>query len=351
MTLARHLMPAEWRLHTNTIMAWPNCGSQSYWPPGNLEDIKRDVINVALAISRFEPVTLFVSHSQAREARHELLKVGDAIDIVPLDDVDEMKPWMRDIAPTFIHVYDSSGRASCCGIDFHFNGWGGKDATTSHSNLASQILAHFDIPCFKTSTVCEGGALETDGEGTLLVTESSLVNSNRNPDKNREAIEKELKRALGVSTVIWLPGVQNADTTDCHIDALARFAGPTMVVLSRPASTRQKVWIEAYEEAKRVLANARDAKGRRLLVVDVPEPDISSLKDAHPEMIPSYVNYFHAAGSVIIPQFGSPNTDAAAVSILGELFPEKEIVPVYIHGLPNAGGGLHCITQQIPALD
>lgn len=351
MTLSRHLMPAEWRAHTRTIMAWPTSGPDSYWPPGNPEEIRSDVIRVAQAISRFEPVTLFVPYSHASEARSQLQNVGGAIEIVSLDDVDEMKPWMRDIAPTFIHVYDSGGRVSCCGIDFHFNGWGRKDLTKSHDNLASRILTHLDIPCCTVSAIAEGGALETDGEGTLLVTESSLVNPNRNPDMDREAIDQELKRVLGVSTIIWLPGVYNADTTDCHIDALARFAGPAMVVLSRPASTRQKVWIEAYDEASRVLANARDAKGRRLLVVDIPEPDISSLKDSHPEMIPSYVNYFHSTGAVIIPQFGSPNTDAAALSILGEMFPNKETVPVYLHGLPNAGGGLHCITQQVPSLD
>lgn len=156
---------------------------------------------------------------------------------------------------------------------------------------------------------------------------------------------------LGVSSVIWLPGVAGADTTDCHIDALARFAGPGVVVLSRPPATREEIWTTVYKDAQRVLAAAQDAKGRSLRIVDVPEPDIKAIPGADAGMIPSYVNYLRVKGAVIVPQFGVSETDAGALGVLGELFPDKEIVPVYLHGLPNAGGGLHCITQQVPLVE
>lgn len=252
---------------------------------------------------------------------------------------------MRDIAPTFVVGPD----ANVHGIDFHFNGWGGKDRSKSNRRLARHILDDIDVPVCETTIVAEGGALETDGNGTLLATESSLIDANCNPDMDRTAIESELRRVLGVSKIIWLPGARAADTTDCHVDALSRFARPGLVLLSRPSATRHRVWTRAYEEARDVLLAAHDAQGQSLEVVEVPEPDISGIPDADPEMIPSYVNYFHMAGTVVVPQFGFPETDAEAIKILSRHFPDKELCSVELYGLPNSGGGLHCITQQVPA--
>jgi len=332
-------------------MAWPGRASHSYWPPGNHEQLNSDVNRVAQAIARFEKVTIYVARAQEDEARGMLLNCREAqaagIDVRVVED-DDVKPWMRDIAPTFVIP---PGSKAIHGIDFHFNGWGAKDRSESNRALAQHILHDLQIPEFPTSLVAEGGGIETDGEGTLLATESALINPNRNPGMDRDAVESELKRVLGVSTVIWLPGVAGADTTDCHIDALARFAGPGVVILSRPPATREEIWTTVYKDARRVLAAAQDAKGRSLRIVDMPEPDIKAIPGADAEMIPSYVNYLHVKGAVIVPQFGVSETDVGALGVWGELFPDKEIVPVYLHGLPNAGGGLHCITQQAPLIE
>ena len=344
-------MPPEWHPHTQIIMAWPGRASHSYWPPGNHEQLYSDITRVAQAIARFEKVTIYVTRAQADEARTILQNCSEeqaaAIQVRLVEDED-VKPWMRDIAPTFVTSQDGK----CIhGVDFHFNGWGAKDHSESNRALARHILHDLQIPKFPTSLVAEGGAIETDGEGTLLATESALVNPNRNPDMDRDAVENELKRILGFSKLIWLPGVAGVDTTDCHIDALVRFAGPGVVVLSRPPATREAVWTTVYKDAQRILATANDAKGRSLRIVDVPEPDIKAIPGADAEMIPSYLNYLHVKGAVIVPQFGVPNTDVGALRVLGELFPDKETVPVYLHGLPNAGGGLHCITQQVPSVE
>lgn len=332
-------------------MAWPGRASHSYWPPGNHEQLNSDVNRVAQAIARLEKVTIYVARAQEDEARGMLLNCREAqaaaIDVRVVED-DDVKPWMRDIAPTFVIP---PGSKAIHGIDFHFNGWGAKDRSESNRALAQHILHDLQIPEFPTSLVAEGGGIETDGEGTLLATESALINPNRNPGMDRDAVESELKRVLGVSTVIWLPGVAGADTTDCHIDALARFAGPGVVILSRPPATREEIWTTVYKDARRVLAAAQDAKGRSLRIVDMPEPDIKAIPGADAEMIPSYVNYLHVKGAVIVPQFGVSETDVGALGVWGELFPDKEIVPVYLHGLPNAGGGLHCITQQAPLIE
>lgn len=332
-------------------MAWPGRASHNYWPPGNHEQLNSDVASVAQAIARFEKVTIYVARVQADEARGMLQSCGEkqaaAIEMRVVEDED-VKPWMRDIAPTFVVSRDEKG---IHGVDFHFNGWGARDHSESNRAIAHHILHDLQIPEFLTSLVAEGGTIEIDGEGTLLATESALVNPNRNPDMDRDAVEDELKRVLGISKAIWVPGVAGADTTDCHIDALARFAGPGVVILSRPPATREEVWTTVYKDAQRVLTTAKDAKGRSLRVVDVPEPDIKAIPGADAEMIPSYVNYLHVKGAVIVPQFGVPETDIGALRVLRELFPDKEIVPVYLHGLPNSGGGLHCITQQVPLVD
>lgn len=330
-------MPAEWLPHARTIMAWPGRASHSYWPPGNHEQLNSDVTRVARA-QEDEARGMLQSCSETQAAAIEMRIVED----------EDVKPWMRDIAPTFVVSRDSK---VIHGINFHFNGWGAKDHSESNRVLACHILRDLEIPLFQTSLVAEGGAFETDGEGTLLATESALVNPNRNPSMDRDAVENEFKRVLGISKVIWLPGVAGADTTDCHIDALARFAGPSVVVLSRPSATREEVWTTVYKDAQRVLATAKDAKGRSLRIVDVSEPDVKAIPGADDEMIPSYVNYLHVKGAVVVPQFGVPETDIGALRILGELFPDKEIVPVYLHGLPNAGGGLHCITHQVPLVE
>ncbi|OJJ80870.1 agmatine deiminase family protein [Aspergillus glaucus CBS 516.65] len=344
-------MPAEWLPHARTIMAWPGCASHSYWPLGNHEQLNSDVTRIAQAIARFEKVTIYVARAQADEARVMLQNCSEkqaaAIEMRVVGD-DDVKPWMRDIAPTFVVSRESK---AIHGIDFHFNGWGAKDHSESNRTIARHILHDLQIPEFSTSLVAEGGAIETDGEGTLLATESALVNPNRNPDMDRDAVEDELKRVLGISKVIWLPGVAGADTTDCHIDALARFAGPGVIVLSRPPPTRGEVWTTVYKDVRRILTNARDAKGRSLQIVNAAEPDISRIQGADAEMIPSYVNYLHVKGAVIVPQFGVPETDVGALGVLGDLFSDKEIVPVYLYGLPNAGGGLHCITQQVPLVE
>lgn len=332
-------------------MAWPGRASHSYWPPGNHEQLNDDVTRVAQAIAGFQNVIIYVARAQEDEARRMLQNCSEeqaaAIELRVVGNEDT-KPWMRDIAPTFVVPQDGKG---IHGVDFHFNGWGTKDHSESNRALASHILRDLKIPESPTSLVAEGGAIETDGEGTLLATESALVNHNRNPGMDRDAVEDGLKRELGILKVIWLPGVVGVDMTDCYIDALARFVGPGVVILSHPPATREKVWTTVYRDARRVLAAAKDVQGRSLRFADVPEPDIKAIPGADAEMIPSYVNYLHVKGAVVVPQFGVPETDISALRVLGELFSDKRIVPVYLHGLPNAGGGLHCITQQVPLVE
>ena len=330
-----HFIPAESSLHQRTLMAWPTA---PFLNPSQLLAARSEVVAIANAISRFEPVTLFASPGHTSDLRSQ---VTDAVNIstVPVDDL-----WIRDSGP----VFTFSSNRSIQGVDFGFNYWGNKFPHGKDINLAQRILALANIPRIDPNIRSEGGALEVDGEGTLLATESSLINPNRNPGMTKADIEDQLKWALGVDKVIWLKGVKDADTTDCHIDALARFASPGTIILSRPHSSRPKVWTEVYEDAKRILQEERDSKGRAFQLVDIQEPDIERLKGEDDDMVASYANYYLPNGAVIIPRFGDDIADQQSANIFQELFPDREVVQVRINCLPRLGGGIHCATQQQP---
>ena len=191
--------------------------------------------------------------------------------------------------------------------------------------------------------------MEVDGQGTLLATESSLINPNRNPGLNKTQIEEKLKSALGLEKVIWFKGVRDEDTTDCHIDALARFVEPGTVLLSLPHGSRSDVWWEVYEDAREVLERQTDARGRKFKVVELMEPQLEVVDGGTDEGgVFSYVNYYLVNGGVIAPSFGDQDADEKCKEVLGELFPGKEVVQVRINMLPRTGGGIHCATQQVP---
>ncbi|OGM50245.1 hypothetical protein ABOM_001045 [Aspergillus bombycis] len=339
-------MPDEGLTHERTIMAWPGNNNPNYQEADSLERMKAELSAIAKAVSDFEPVTLLVSCEQVSDARRRLDGRGKYdIDIKAIG-ANDLEPWMRDVAPTF--VFGQETNSTLYGADFNFNGWGERYPSASNAHLAGYFLSDTRIPRVETSIVIEGGSLEIDGEGTLLATESSVLNPNRNPGMTREAAEEELHRVLGVDKVIWVPGVKNEDVTDAHIDALARFTAPGKVVLSRPSPDDQ-VWTAVYHDTKRILSKAVDAKGRAFEITELPEADANDIDSSETEMVLGYVNYLLVNGGVIAPRFGSRKTDTKAKEILQSLFPEREIVQVYLNEIAINGGGIHCMTQQIPA--
>ncbi|KAA8645042.1 agmatine deiminase family protein [Aspergillus tanneri] len=327
-------------------MAWPGNNNPNYKEAGCLERMKVELTAIAKAISGFEPVTLLVGCDQVSDVRRKFESCGEyGVDIKAIG-TDDLEPWMRDVLPTF--VFSEESHSALHGVDFNFNGWGGRYPSDSNAHLARQFLNDSRIPRVETSIVVEGGSLETDGVGTLLATESSILNPNRNPDMTRGAIERELHRVLGVTKVIWVPGVRGEDVTDAHIDALARFTGPGKVVLSRPTPDNH-VWIAVYNDIKRILSQATDAKGQVLQIFELPEADVNDLNTTETDMVVGYVNYLLVNGAVIAPRFGSPKSDAKAKEVLQGLFPEREVVQVYLNEIAVNGGGIHCMAQQIPA--
>ncbi|ATY60684.1 peptidylarginine deiminase-like enzyme [Cordyceps militaris] len=309
------------------------------------------VSNIAQAIANFEPVTLLVGNERITEAEQYFSEVDTPFPI-KLHRIEgaDMGIWQRDMAPTF--VIKSGADISLVGLDWNFNGWGGRYPTPTTMKLARTFLQDVSIERIETSIVTEGGALEADGEGTLLATESSIVNDNRNPGKSRQDVTEELQRTLGAERVIWIPGKSGADAKDCHIDALARFARPGVVLLSKANEVTPGDRTTVYEEALEILQTETDTKGRPMEILEIEEPDpelFSAGGFGDDPAVRSYVNYVLVNGGVILPQFGDPAHDAAAIRVAQTVFgDERRIYPVLMEELPLLGGGPHAATQEIP---
>ncbi|RSS57731.1 agmatine deiminase family protein [Streptomyces sp. WAC06614] len=327
---------AEWERHTRTFMAWPALAA-GVWEE-DLRSVREDIARIARAVGQYEAVVMMARPDQVSAAQRA---VGNQVEVVPLA-VDDL--WARDTVPVFV---EEGGKV--VGVDFHFNGWGNKQEHTHDAQVGRALLQKFQIPRVQAPLVAEGGSFETDGEGTLLVTESSVVNDNRNRGKSRDTIEAELKQSLGVEKVVWLAGVRGEDITDAHVDSLVRFTEPGVVLLDRAhPSTPADSWSRSADQAKSVLSKATDARGRRFEIVDLPQPDLNRTTGHGDDFVSTYANFYIANDAVFMPKFGDRQADDRARGILQEHFPERDIVPVQIDTIASGGGGIHCSTHDQP---
>ncbi len=327
-------MPAEWVPHARCWMAWP-C-RESLWGEAFTE-AQLAYARVAQAIASFEPVTMIALPGSAEQAAR---LCGRAVDVFPLD-IDDS--WTRDSGPCFLKAADGSLAATA----WHFNAWGGKERPYDQdAQLARRLCSHLGFPCFQSPLYFEGGGVHVDGEGTILTTESCVLNPNRNPGLSKREIERELCHALGGSKVLWLPGeLSQEDATDGHVDGLACFVRPGVVLLevaTDPAQPRYKV----LQENRRALEGATDARGRSIEIIPIEEA-----WQAEPErkgFCRSYINFYVANGGMILPRYGLAG-DARVFSLVERLYPGRKVVQIDINTIALGGGGIHCITQQQPA--
>lgn len=328
-------MGAEWESHARTFMAWP--ALETVWAE-DLPHVREDIARIARAIAEYENVVMLARPGQRQAAQKAC---GRDVEVMSLA-VDDL--WARDTVPVFV---ERDG--DVIGVDLNFNGWGNKQEHTNDARVGRTLLAEYDIPRRKAPLVAEGGSFETDGEGTLLITESSIVNDNRNRGKSRDQIESELKRTLGIEKVIWLAGVRGEDITDAHVDSLVRFTAPGVVLLDRtvpgmPADS----WSRAADQAKAVLDEAKDARGRSFEVIDLPQPDPDRIRGEGDDFVSTYANFYVANDAVFLPEFGDRKADERARSILREHFPERDVVSIRIDAIASGGGGIHCATHDQP---
>ncbi|HZX38965.1 MAG TPA: agmatine deiminase family protein [Streptomyces sp.] len=333
-------MPPEWAPHERTWMAWP--GPNITFSGDDLAGSRRAWASVAHAVRRFEPVTMVVGPGQAEGAR---VLLGPDIGLVEreLDDA-----WMRDIGPTF--VTDGSRLAA---VDWVFNGWGAQDwATWDHdAKIARQVADLAGVPVHSSPLVNEGGGIHVDGEGTVLLTETVQLGPERNPGWTKAEVETEIHAKLGTTKAIWLRRGLTADYpphgfgTLGHVDIVAAFAGPGVIVAHTQPDPAHPDHALCKENVA-LLGTQKDARGRRIEVVEVPAP--TRVRDGDGEWADySYINHYVCNGGVVLCAFDDPRDEIAA-GIFRRLYPGRTVTLVDARTIFAGGGGIHCITQQQP---
>ena len=348
-------MPGEFEPHESCWMAWPE--RPDNWRLAGAP-AQAAYAAVAEAISRSESVTMAVSDAHFERCRAML---SPSIRVVEISTDDA---WMRDTGPTFV-IDDRGGRR---GVDWHFNAWGGRAGGLYRSwdrdeRVAEKVLEVERVERYRAPIVLEGGSIHVDGEGTVLTTEECLLNPNRNPGISREQIEATLREYLGAEKIIWLGrGVYN-DETDGHVDNLACFLSPGVVLLTwseDPSDPQHEISSDALTRLER----ATDARGRAFEVIRIPAPGPltigaeeaggvqtvagSQARRAGDRMAASYVNFYLGTRHVVFPLLDE-RLDGSAAELLHDCFPGREIVGVRAREILLGGGNIHCITQQVPA--
>ena len=347
-------MPAEWEPHSGCYLVWPQ--RPDNWRLGG-KPAQAAFARVAEAIAQAEPVTVLASAGQYVNARERLPLHIRVVEMSTND------AWVRDTGPTFVVNDDGELR----GVSWRFNAWGGLRGGLyfpwDADDLVGPKVCDLErVQRYLPDFVLEGGAIDVDGQGTVLTTEECLLNPNRNPELSREQIEDRLHEHLGVSQVIWLPRGVYLDETDGHIDNFARFVEPGVVMLTWTDDVEDPMW-EICHEALAILEASTDARGRSLRVVTLHQPGpitISAAEAAGVDHVPgsqprvegerlagSYVNSFIGNGVVVLPVFDDAH-DAAAIATYEEMFPGRRVVTVPGREILLGGGNVHCITQQVP---
>ena len=324
--------PAEFEPHERTWMAWPH---RHDLYGDRLPLMQAAYAEVARAVAEFEPVNMAVHPDHVLAARKLLGNAAQIVE-VPIDD-----SWMRDSGPTF--VVDGDGKIG--GVSWRFNAWGGKHSPwLADDALAQTLLAREGLDVRHSWLTCEGGSLACDGEGTLIVTETSILNPNRNPGVNKALATAELKAMLGVEKVIWLPGDPLDLETDGHIDGMCCFVRPGVVLFeTNPDLKNPHARILAENLA--VLRSETDARGRRLEVIPIAEAvSATATSDV---FCRSYINFYLPNGGLVLPAYGIPEDDVA-LDVLSRTFPDRRIVQVDVNAIAPGGGSIHCITQEQP---
>lgn len=330
--------PAEWEPHAATWLSWPH--NRATWP-GKFDVIPPHYARFVRAVAAFEPLLLLAGGAAVREdaERH----VGNVAGVTILD-IETNDAWIRDHGPTFLPATDTQPAAL---IDWQYNAWGGKYPPWDKDNAVPlQIAEMYQRRRFAPQFVLEGGAIDGNGHGTVLTTESCLLSPSRNPGVSRDAVEQRLRDNLGARRVLWLSGHGLAgDDTDGHIDQLARFVNPTTVVAATSEDPGDENYASLQENWQR-LRRMRDQDGHELSVVPLPVPEPLFHND---QRLPaSYCNFYIINGAVIVPEFGSP-ADRRAHDTLAELFSTRQIIGLPALDLIWGLGAFHCLSQQEPA--
>lgn len=337
-------MPAEWEKHSATLLTWPH--NRETWPGERLRRAEAVYSDIIQTLHQYEKVYLLAADNSVKQRAEEILndkiQNPENFEIIQrsVNDV-----WARDYGPIMVR----SAEGNLAITNWEYNAWGGKYPPWHDDNSVPEFLSSkFQIERVQPGIVLEGGSIETNGNGTLLTTESVLLNSNRNPGLTKLEIESILAENLGIQKVIWLKSGLAGDDTDGHIDDIARFVNKNTIVAALPED-RSDVNYRTLKENYEILKSAADLNGKPFNIITIPMPvtKIEGTTVDGSEYVPaSYANFYLANGVVLLPLYDE-RYDEEMIELFSELFPERDIAGIECSDLVWGQGSIHCITQQL----
>lgn len=334
-------MPAEWEPQVAVWLSWPH--KRDTWPK-RFRPIPGVFARIAATISRFQEVRINAAKPLQEKALALIERAGADLRRVRMYDHPTNDAWCRDHGPIFVR---HAGTGEVAVTDWKYNAWGDKYPPYDLDNeVPPRIARRLRMRRFECDMVLEGGSIDVNGAGQLLTSEQCLLHPNRNPGMDRAAIERNLKDYLGVTEVLWLGEGIAGDDTDGHIDDMSRFFRVDGIVTCVEPNSRDRNHVPLKENLER-LKSFRTADGRPYTIVELPMPRPFAFQR---QRVPaSYANFLIINGAVLVPTFGQPRRDAAALEVLRGCFPGREVIDIDCHDLIWGLGTLHCISQQQPA--
>ncbi|MBI5683642.1 MAG: agmatine deiminase family protein [Verrucomicrobia bacterium] len=333
-------MPAEWEPHEATWLTWPRGAGASF--PGKFGPVPAYWVKLAELLSPHERVRVVVHDEAHEEEVRRLLAKSRKLrrERVSLHRFGCNECWCRDHGPVFV-----VRKSEIAVLDWRYNAWGGKYPPWDLDDAIPQrVVRLLGLPLFSPDMVFEGGSIDVNGRGTLLTTESVLLNKNRNPLLTKHQIEQRLRDHLGVTRILWLDGGIAGDDTDGHVDDITRFVGPRTVVTCVEDDPADENHAPLQENLNR-LRSMRDQADRPLRVIELPMP--GRIEGRGQRLPASYANFYIANGVVLVPVYSHRN-DKRALEVLQRCFPKRRVIGVECTDLVWGLGALHCVTQQQP---
>ena len=337
-------MPPEWYPHKATWLSWPRPEGISF--PDRYHTVPANMAAIIKPIAARELVFIMVPNGNwERIVRQDLRANKCPLANVRFYHIRTNEPWCRDHGPAFI-LRNWRGQTQAAIIDWKFNAWGGKYPDCADDDAApTRIAQALGLPVFYPKIVMEGGSLDFNGSGTVMTTESCLLNKNRNPNLSKKQIEKFLKDYYGQKHVVWLGEGIAGDDTDGHVDDLARFISPNTIIAPVEEDPRDENYTVLQDNLRR-LQLARDQDRRSFNIVQIPMPGIIT---QHGHRLPAtYANFYFITGALLVPTYRHRRNDRRAIEILQKHLPRRRVIGIDCMELIWGLGAIHCLTQQQP---
>lgn len=339
----KYYMPAEWEKHSATQLHWPS--NRETWPQQRLARVEKVYVNIIKALHNYESIHLFVNDESIKKRAENHLKKAEVnlsqitFHIQQINDV-----WARDCGPIFV----KNRKNNFILLDWDYNAWGEKYPPFDADNFIPTYVAKaLSMEKIQPKMVLEGGAIDVNGKGVLLTTESVLLNENRNPHLSKNEIEDRLKKYLGIEQIIWLKAGLAGDDTDGHIDDITRFLNEN-TVLTMVCDNKNDVNYQVLQTNLKILESTTLPNGKKLNIekLHLPNTKIEGITVDGSEYVPaSYANFYIANEVVLVPLY-DPEFDEEALQLFEKYFPERDIIGIHCADLVWGQGSIHCITQQ-----